>query len=337
MPVSLTVSGAFMIWLYILPANAWLQKIQSIPANHKLLGAQTQLDDFLFGINRQAITKARPILEEIQQGKCFYCQKALTDKTEIDHFIPFTKYANDLGHNFVAAHSSCNNSKRDHLAAVVHRERWHEQNISQHSKLIDTELSPYFNCDALRSEAVTNWAYQVAVKNNAQLWLDKSSFENVNGLYRNKWEQQDNSLFKAEENTQLAFYPNLKIACGHFKTGDDSDRQYQDAPQGFGHLQTEKHFLARASGNSMNGGKNPIQDGALLLLERITPTSAGSLQGQTVAIETQDKAGDNQYLLRVIKKTVDGRYQLLANNRDYETIYADEGMRSFARLRGIVG
>ena len=144
-------------------------------------------------------------------------------------------------------------------------------------------------------------------------------------------------LFKTEKVTQLAFYPNLKIACGHFKTGDNSDLQYQDAPEGFGHLQADKHFLAKASGNSMNGGKNPVQDGDLLLLERITPTSAGSLQGLTVAIEMQDEAGDNQYLLRVVKKTADGRYQLIANNPDYKTIYADENMKTFARLKGVVG
>ena len=140
-----------------------------------------------------------------------------------------------------------------------------------------------------------------------------------------------------EKVTQLAYYPNLKIACGHFKTGDDSELQYQDAPEGFGHLQTDKHFLARASGNSMNGGKNPIQNGDLLLLEWITPISAGSLQNQTVAIENQDEAGDNQYLLRVIKKTAQGFYQLVANNPDYKAIYADENMKTFARLKGIVG
>ena len=162
-----------------LSRHAWIQKIQSYPANSALLGKQTQLDDFLFGVDRQVITKARPILEEIQHGKCFYCQKPLNNKTEVDHFIPFAKYSNDLGHNFVAAHRSCNNSKRDNLGAVIYRDRWHEQNIIQHSKLIDTELSPYFSCDAPRSEAVTSWAYQIAVKNNARFWLAKNSFESV--------------------------------------------------------------------------------------------------------------------------------------------------------------
>lgn len=146
-----------------------------------------------------------------------------------------------------------------------------------------------------------------------------------------------NNLLKIPKTEQLIFYPNLKIACGHFKTGDDSEFEYQDAPTGYGHLKEERHFLAKASGNSMNGGKNPIRDGDLLLLEWITPTSSGSLQGMTVAIEMQDETGDNQYLLRVVKKIADGHYQLLANNPDYQPIDANENMKSFARLKGIVG
>ncbi|ABM04244.1 type III restriction enzyme, res subunit [Psychromonas ingrahamii 37] len=149
-------------------------------------------------------------------------------------------------------------------------------------------------------------------------------------------QQENNSLIKREKAIQLAFYPNLKIACGHFKTGDDLEFEYKNAPVGFGHLQADKHFLAKASGNSMDGGKNPVRDGDTLLLEKITPTSAGSLQGLTVAIEKQDEAGDGQCLLRVVKKTADGRYKLVAKNPDYKTIYADEDMQTFARLKGVV-
>lgn len=166
--------------------NAWIDKIQSIPANQQLIGKQAQLDPFLFGINRQAISKARPILEEIQKGKCFYCQKPLDKKTEVDHFIPFSKYANDLGHNFVVAHSVCNNNKRDYLAAFEHRDRWFEQNIITHQKSIGDELNSYFNCDAQRSEAITSWAYQVAIKNKAQLWLGKGVFESTHQTFQSE-------------------------------------------------------------------------------------------------------------------------------------------------------
>jgi 5-methylcytosine-specific restriction endonuclease McrA len=166
--------------------NAWINKIQSIPANQQLIGNQAQLDPFLFGINRQTITQARPILEEIQKGKCFYCQKKLTQTTEVDHFIPFAKYANDLGHNFVAAHSSCNNNKRDYLAGLEHRDRWFEQNIINNQKILDDELSGYFNCDAKRSESITIWAYQIAAQNKAQLWLGKGTFESTHPEFKSE-------------------------------------------------------------------------------------------------------------------------------------------------------
>lgn len=138
----------------------------------------------------------------------------------------------------------------------------------------------------------------------------------------------------------LPYFPNLKIACGHFKNGDESDVEYMEMPMGFGKLDPERHFLARASGNSMNGGKSPIIDEQLLLLEWVTPTSAGSLQHATVAIERQDGAGDSQYLLRDVKKQIneygDSQYVLMAKNPEYEPMVANEYMRSFAKLKGIV-
>lgn len=135
---------------------------------------------------------------------------------------------------------------------------------------------------------------------------------------------------------QIAYYPNLKIACGHFKTGNDSQVEKVNAPEGFGHLDSDKHFLANATGNSMNGGKHPIVDGDLLLLEMITPESAGSLDGLTVVIENHDITGDEQYLLRDVKKLAQGKYQLVAKNSDYEPMLANEEMKPLARLKGVV-
>lgn len=160
-----------------LAKNSWLQKIQSIKHNQSLIGPQSQLHDFLFGLDRNALGKAKPILEELQHGLCFYCQKLLNGNTEVDHFIPFARYANDLGHNFVAAHRACNNNKRDFLAGQKHREHWEDQNLVQFKATIESELSAYFHCDADKSRAVSNWAYQVANSNGAKLWSVKDSFE----------------------------------------------------------------------------------------------------------------------------------------------------------------
>ncbi len=133
---------------------------------------------------------------------------------------------------------------------------------------------------------------------------------------------------------KLPYYPNIKIACGHFKTGRDDDAELM-AVDAY-NVNPEKHFLARASGNSMNGGKNPILDGDLLLLEWITPNSAGSITGKTLVIERQDETGDNQYLLRVIEKRGEHDYWLKANNPDYETIPAGENLRQLARLVRVI-
>ncbi|WP_151704724.1 DUF3427 domain-containing protein [Nitrincola alkalilacustris] len=139
-----------------------------------------------------------------------------------------------------------------------------------------------------------------------------------------------------DEPVQIPFFPNIKIACGHFKTGHADVQEFVAAPSGFGALTSERHFVARASGNSMNGGKSPILDGDYLLLEQITSGNAGSISNQAVAIERQDEAGDNQYLLRRVLKNADGSYTLRAQNPEYPDLIADENMVTFARLKGKV-
>lgn len=135
---------------------------------------------------------------------------------------------------------------------------------------------------------------------------------------------------------ELPFFPNLKIACGHFKTGRTDAEEHRTLPKSYGSLDPSRHFIARATGNSMDGGKNPVRDGDYLLLELISPTRAGSITGNVVAIERQDEAGDNQYLLRVVNKSRDGRYVLKANNPAYEDMLATDEMRTLARLRGVM-
>lgn len=135
----------------------------------------------------------------------------------------------------------------------------------------------------------------------------------------------------------LPYFPNLKIACGHFKAGRTDSEEHRQLPPAYGQLDPSRHFIARASGNSMDGGKNPIRDGAYLLLELLSPSKAGSITGTVMAIERQDESsGDNQYLLRVVTKSRDGRYVLKANNPEYEDLDATDDMRTLARLRAVV-
>lgn len=75
-----------------------------------------------------------------------------------------------------------------------------------------------------------------------------------------------------------------------------------------------------------------IHDGDYLLLERIAPTQAGTLNGHVVASERQD-AGEDQDLLRRVIKRADSRYRLKANHPDYPEIDADEEVRPLAGFK----
>ena len=142
---------------------------------------------------------------------------------------------------------------------------------------------------------------------------------------------------KRHDAVELPYFPNLKIACGHFKAGRTDSEEHRALPTTYGSLDPSRHFIARATGNSMDGGKSPVRDGDHLLLELITPARAGSITGNVVAIERQDEAGgDNQYLLRVVTKNRDGQYVLKANNPAFEDMPATDDMRTLARLRGVI-
>ncbi|MEN8133245.1 MAG: DEAD/DEAH box helicase family protein [Pseudomonadota bacterium] len=137
---------------------------------------------------------------------------------------------------------------------------------------------------------------------------------------------------------EIPYFSDLKIACGFFMTSyhEDDDVEHKSLPEEYGRLDPASCFIARARGDSMDGGKSPIKDGDYLLLEAITPDKAGSISDQIVAIERQDTTGDNQYLLRYVKKLGPGSYQLIAQNLDYSPMMASEEMRTFARFKRVI-
>ncbi|MCK0154031.1 DUF3427 domain-containing protein [Alcanivorax sp. S6407] len=144
----------------------------------------------------------------------------------------------------------------------------------------------------------------------------------------------------AKFGVELPYFSSLKIACGHFRNSQAESEEYRSLGGGYGRLDPSRHFIARASGNSMNGGKSPIHDGDYLLLEYVTPNNAGSITEKTFAIERLDEAGDTQYLLRMVKKRGQGDYYLRAANPDYEDIEVspelNDQIRTFARLKSVV-
>ncbi len=143
---------------------------------------------------------------------------------------------------------------------------------------------------------------------------------------------------KSKDHTEIPYFPDLKIACGHFASSfpEEENIMLAPLPAEYGKLDPSRHFIARASGNSMAGGKTSIEDGDYLLLEVISPDNAGSISNQIIAIERMDITDDGQYLLRYVRKNGDGKYELIANNPDFELILANDRMRTFARLKAVI-
>jgi SOS-response transcriptional repressor LexA len=130
----------------------------------------------------------------------------------------------------------------------------------------------------------------------------------------------------------IPYFPSLKIACGHFRESSADVEEYRDLGEAHGHLDPARHFIARAKGDSMDGGKSPIRDGDYLLFEHISPKNAGSITGAIVAIERDSGEGGSEYLLRVVTKSADG-YVLRAQNPRYGDMAATDEMRTRARLK----
>ncbi len=155
--------------------GVWVQKIREIKKNQQLLGQSTDLADFLFGSERNALSSYLPVLQDIQSNRCFYCKKEITGAKEVDHFIPWSRYPVDLGHNFVLAHKSCNGSKGSVLADVPHLEHWRERNDKYGDELVDFFDKHDLVHDLPSSNAIVSWAYEQAEHAGAHLWSSKSS------------------------------------------------------------------------------------------------------------------------------------------------------------------
>jgi hypothetical protein len=84
---------------------------------------EAELEDFLFGSTRTPTKTLRDGLREIQDNRCFYCEETV-QRPEVDHFLPWARFADDGLDNLVMADNRCNGSKSAHLAASDHVERW---------------------------------------------------------------------------------------------------------------------------------------------------------------------------------------------------------------------
>jgi HNH endonuclease len=126
------------------------------------------------------------VLRDHQRGQCLYCRKSVGRGRDgaVDHFIAWSRYPVDLGHNLVLAHHSCNAKKGDFLAHSTHLERWWQQNLERGVELaqrFDAERLPY---DTERTRAIAWWAYEQGERAGAHAWIAGERFERLGPSWR---------------------------------------------------------------------------------------------------------------------------------------------------------
>ena len=81
----------------------------------------------------------------------------------MDHFIPWSRYPVDLGHNFVLAHKACIDAgKGDLLAAAPHLRRWWERVETRGTLLAKQFDAKLLVHDVAASREITRWACESA-------------------------------------------------------------------------------------------------------------------------------------------------------------------------------
>ena len=163
--------------------GAWLRQIASIAANRPLIGG-SDLTSFLFGSERASLDGFRAVLRDHQGGRCLYCSKELRGAGCVDHFIAWSRYPVDLGHNLVLAHDGCNAKKRDFLAYPTHLERWQRSHVERAGELAQRFAALALPHDGERSRAIAWWAYEQGEAAGAHAWIDADRFVRLDGSWR---------------------------------------------------------------------------------------------------------------------------------------------------------
>jgi hypothetical protein len=163
--------------------GAWLRQIAAIGANRPVLGL-SDLAAFLFGSERASLDGFRAVLRDHQRARCLYCAKELRGAGCVDHFIAWSRYPVDLGHNLVLAHDACNAKKRDFLAYPAHLERWHVSHLERAGELAQRFDSLALPHEETRSRAIAWWAYEQGEAAGAHAWIDADRFVRLDGGWR---------------------------------------------------------------------------------------------------------------------------------------------------------
>ena len=141
---------------------------------------ESQLDAFLFGADRTTTARVRGGLLEIQDGRCFYCDRRLAQASggHVDHFVPWSRYPENGLDNLVVAHRECNLAKSSSLAAAEHVAHWvrrTRKDSSEYPQVAALALRTPWDRNAERAESIARAIY-LRLPDDASLWQSGREF-----------------------------------------------------------------------------------------------------------------------------------------------------------------
>ncbi|MEX0768854.1 MAG: HNH endonuclease domain-containing protein [Microthrixaceae bacterium] len=129
-----------------------------------------RLHDHLFGVERTAFPKTlRAGLMDLQRGRCFYCNSQLGVSTQVDHFVPWSRWPNNAMENLVLA-DSCNSHKSDYLPAMKHVENWSQRFVQSSVDLSQLAAESNWESSPTRSLSLARTCY-AHLPHGTPFWL----------------------------------------------------------------------------------------------------------------------------------------------------------------------
>jgi superfamily II DNA or RNA helicase/diadenosine tetraphosphate (Ap4A) HIT family hydrolase len=149
---------------------------------------------------------------------------------------------------------------------------------------------------------------------------------------------RDDVVFDVPTSPKLPYFPELKVACGAIHQTDrlsEVTTRLQVAADR--EVEAGRHFLVRATGDSMNGGDHPIQDGDLVLCEWWLGGAANEIQGKPMLVVGHVDS-ENSFAAIKVPLNRDGTWVLHSwnPNEPDQSLPAGGRVEPVARVLGVV-
>ena len=107
------------------------------------------------------------------------CSRGLRSPDALNKTTGPARYARGTEHNFVLAHRSCKDAKRDIFAVLSLVESWHDRNTSLADEFDIAKQQSGLVTDLKSSISAARWTHQQGFENSAHSWVERKVLENL--------------------------------------------------------------------------------------------------------------------------------------------------------------